>query len=104
MADATGGCRVEYMVFGGTFHTLANGARRFGDSPYGDTFERFEDAYDSYNGIDITEEHRLMSQSCLFGCMSTYKRLDRVEFRDDDPTVVDVIMFECYDGTEVSHD
>ena len=95
---------VEYMVFGGTFLELSNGARRFGDSPYGDVFGNFETAYKFYSGIDLVEEYRLMSESSLFGGLSVYKRMERVERRDDDTSEVDVIMFECFDGEEWSND
>ena len=100
MAEAS---YVAYMVFGGTFLELSNGARHFGGSPYGDTFGDFEDAYRFYDGIDLEEEYMLMSRSNLFGGTSVYKRLERAELNGDDPAVVDVIMFECFDGTEVSH-
>ena len=91
---------VRYVVSAGTFLELSNGTRRFGDSPMADDFDDFEDAYVFYNSIDIEEEHRLMSQSNLFAGRSTYKRLERVEFFDDDTAEVDVIMFESYDGED----
>ena len=93
--------KVEYIVECGTFLELSNGTRRFGDSPFGDVLDDFEDAYRFYDDIDVEEEYELMSKSRLFGGRSVYKRLDRVEYRNDNTSVVDVIMFEYFDGEEV---
>jgi len=92
---------IRYDVEGGTFIELSNGVRRFGGSPYGDSFDDFESAFAFYGSIDIEKEHKLMSKSNLFGSESTYKRLDRIAFYDDGTANVDVIIFEYYNGIEV---
>lgn len=45
--------RIEYRTFGGVFHELDNGTRRFDSNTLLGSFDDFESAYEHYRNFDI---------------------------------------------------